>query len=399
MKSKKINTFNLRFAGMQGFYWAAYTVLFGFYVPLLEEWGYSNFMIGAAMTVVSLTRMIAQPIWGMYCDRKGKVREMFIFAMAASCLVVLFLPFGESSFAVSMLLVFLLSVTMQSMYPLIDAWSLGLSNDGHDIDFGITRSFGSLAYALVAAGFGLILDRFGPYTRIPSYILLTAALIIPALTLRSPAKRYHCGSGSKESSFRSLVKIKKYRVFIIANMLLYLVYGALNSFLPVRIRELGGTNLHLGLCFTIMGICQVFGMIIFSVLRRKVYIFLHITLVISMFLFAIKGFLTAISPNLGSVLILQVIDLISYGMYFPGAIAYINETAGSDNLMTAQTLFSASTYGMSAMAGSFAGGVISGYTSIPVMLIIMASASLTGVILFVSCGKPILNAASRKERA
>ena len=369
---------------MQGLYWAAYTVLFGFFVPLLKDWGYSNFMIGITMTIVSLTRMIAQPLWGMYCDRKGRVREIFVILMASSGVIALFLPLGAGSFAVSFIIVFLLSVTMQSMYPLIDAWSIGLNNDGHNIDFSITRSFGSLTYAIFAAGFGWILDRFGAYTRIPAYLVLTAFLILIALTVKSPSAGDTCEThgSAREGVIRTLSRNRGYTVFIVANMLMYLIYGALNSFLPVHIQDLGGTNIHLGLCFTIMGICQVIGMIIFSILRRKIYISLHKTLIVSMFLFVFKGFLVAISRSLEIVLILQVIDLVSYGMYFPSAISYINEKVGSGSLMTAQTIFSASTYGMGAMAGSFAGGVISGHTSISVMLVMISIASFAGVILF-----------------
>ena len=361
-------------------------MLFGFFVPLLSDWGYSNFLIGATMTLVSFTSMIAQPLWGMYCDRKNAVKEIFVILMTVSAAAVLFLPLASRNMTVMFFLVLVLSCTTQAAYPLIDAWSISLSNEGRNIDYSLTRSFGSLSYALAAAGFGIVLDKYGPYTRIPVYLLICTLLIIAAMSVKRSAPEHlaqiNCESLRTENSFRMLMKNHRYVIFIISNILLYLVYGALNSFLAVHIRNIGGTNFHFGLAFTVMGICQVAGMILFSVLRKKIYLPLHKTLLISMLMFSLKGLLTALSGDITTVLAIQVIDIIAYGMYFPSAVSYINEITDSRYLMTAQTVFSASTYGLGAMAGSFIGGTLSKFTSIPVMIMIMAVVSVSGAAIF-----------------
>lgn len=375
---------NLKIALMQGFYWAIHCVLFSFLVPLFQAMGYSKFETGILTMLIAISNMIAQPLWGMYCDRNGRIKTVFISQMATGCLLIFLLPLSGKSMLIAAVVVIGLTVSIQSMSGIIDSWSVKLMFDGVRVNYGWTRSFGSLFFAAAALTFGMLLDQHGDWIRMPVLAGLIALIVLIACSLKKPSHPITTSLPERTEGaevIRSLLRNKRYVRFIFCSFLVRLGGSASLIFYPLLVSELGGNNSDLGLGLFLMAISEVPVMMMFGVLARKVA-GVPVWLAIGMSFFGIKTALLALSPNVGWVVGLQALEALSYGLYLPAAIHYISDAVERKFLVTAQMVFSAIFNGLSLFIGSLIGGILSEIYGVGQMMLWMSGTSFLGVLLF-----------------
>jgi PPP family 3-phenylpropionic acid transporter len=372
---------NLRFSALQGSYWAAYCVLFSFMVPLLRNFGYGKFSVGVMMTLMAVGCMLAQPLWGLVCDHVGHVKAVLVANLIVTCLIALALPGAIGNPVLTGLLLLLMSASMQSMPSVIDSWTLQLLNAGEKVDYGLTRSIGSFFYAITALGFGMLLDLFDVWIRIPVFIGLSLAAILSAwITPPPPRQVHHDSEGRMSDTFRSITCNRKYLVFLASVMLAFVGYGASNSFYPILITELGGDNAALGLGFLLGGLGQVPTMIGFGFLVRKGVGVQHL-LALSLFFLSFKGILLSLCPTAVWAIGAQALEMLTIGLFLPAAIHYINETVDQRAMVTAQLLLSSS-FGMGSILGSFVGGLVAEWFGTRPMMLALNLFGFLGFAVF-----------------
>jgi len=372
---------NLRFSVLQGFYWSAFCVLYTFLVPLYRQYGYSEITIGTLSMLTSLASVLIQPLWGMACDRSGRLRGILILNVTAAVPLAFGLLLGRDAPVRMGVIVFLLSATYLSMGPVIDSWTMKLVNQGHGIRYSLTRGIGSLVYAVTAAGFGRLLDAAGMGV-IPFVFALQAALIVLiAIVTRSPAREaHHDIKSSPFAAISALMGNRKFVMFLISLILLYAGNGAIMVFMPVRMEALGGTNATLGIAMTVMALCEVPAMLLHHRFVR--HIRNDTLLTASLFFFVVKGVATALAPSATVLILVQTLQFVSFGLYLPSAVQYINRLVDEKSLVTALLLFSSATYGLGMMIGGMAGGLLADAFGVQAMMLMLSGVTLTGVLLF-----------------
>jgi len=372
---------NLRFSALQGFYWSAFCVLYTFLVPLYRQYGYSEITIGTLSMLTSLASVLIQPLWGMACDRSGRLRGILILNVTAAVPLAFGLLLGRDAPVRMGVIVFLLSATYLSMGPVIDSWTMKLVNQGHGIRYSLTRGIGSLVYAVTAAGFGRLLDAAGMGV-IPFVFALQAALIVLiAIVTRSPAREaHHDIKSSPFAAISALMGNRRFVMFLISLILLYAGNGAIMVFMPVRMEALGGTNATLGIAMTVMALCEVPAMLLHHRFVR--HIRNDTLLTASLFFFVVKGVATALAPSATVLILVQTLQFVSFGLYLPSAVQYINRLVDEKSLVTALLLFSSATYGLGMMIGGMAGGLLADAFGVQAMMLMLSGVTLTGVLLF-----------------
>lgn len=381
--AKTFQDLNLKLSILQGTYWAAYCVLFSFMVPLLKQWNYSDFTIGIMTMLIALSSMVAQPLWGMYCDHRGNIKVFFIIIISISCGLVLFLPLASKSLLLTGILLIMLSFTIQSMTAIIDAWTIRLHNDGEKVNYSLTRSFGSLVFAFTAAGFGSLLDRYGMWIRIPVFLLLSTLVIFVAFQTKAPSVLNKTHIDSKMTDVISnLINNHQYMRFLISIILIFIGYGATQSFYPILLERLGGKNADLGVGLFIAAISQVPPMLFFGFIVKKVARG-RTLLMFSMFFFGLKGIVLALSPNIPWAIWTQLFEALSFGLFLPAAVGYINEIVEEKVIVTAQLVFAASTFGLGSIIGNFSGGILSEVFGVKNMMLLLNSVSFIGFLFFI----------------
>ncbi len=372
---------NTRFSLLQGIYWSAFCVLIGYLVPLYRHYGYSEMTIGTLSMVASLASVVVQPLWGIACDRTGRLRRIFLLNILATIPLSFCLLLGNRSAALMGCAVFLLSSTFTTMGAVLDSWSLKLINQGHSIRYSLTRSFGSLAYAVMAVLFGRLLDVAGMGIIPFAFAVLAGLMILITLYTTAPAREAHHGAGGNPlAAFPILMRNRRFLLMIASMTLLYIGNGAIMVFMPVRMQVLGGSNAVLGIAMTVMALSEVPAMMLHHRLVKHVRN--EAILTISLFFFVLKGVATAFAPSTTFLIAAQVLQFAGFGMYLPSAVYHLNGIVEEKNLVTALLIFSSATYGIGMMTGGMLGGVFAEAIGVQPMMLLLTGVTLAGALLY-----------------
>lgn len=366
---------------MQGIY-RSYIGLFyfGFFaigamMPLLSQYfksiGLNGTQIGIIVSLTSLISILAQPFWGMMCDKTQKTKKILIIIIVITAIISIFIPLFKGYY--SLILIFLLLYLFNSgIGPIIETMAIN-----SDIDFGKIRQWGAIGFAMAVFVSGVIADRFGLHW---IFIILSISYIIAIFFIKpiEMKRTLHIGGHTHGQGISQLMKNKKYLVFLSST---FFVSGAIegnNIFFGLLYENLGGTITGIGVAFllfagseapfmkwTYIGIRKwgVENMLIFSAL-------------ISMLRFA--WYSTNPSPT--TVLIFFMIQGISIGTYLVSAAQFIRENTRQELRATAMAIYASSSMGFGGMVCKLVSGIILDYSGIDTVYLFFSVFTFIGII-------------------
>lgn len=372
---------NLRYGILQGAYWAAMCTIIAFFIQLFKGYGYDTLECCIISACGTGALCIAQPIWGILCDKAKKVRPVLLIAIGLGMLSVLLFYLGGRNIYWMIAGVVAFSVTFRALMYIYDIWAVRLKNDGADINFGVTRSFGSICYATVAALFGLALDKWGTGIIVPCFLVGAVFVAVMTLTIREPAVSLE----KKEERIgfvegvRGLMKNKEYLVLLFCIFLVFSSAHGFLLFLPYRIYEIGGTDTHYGYATFTMAMGEVGALLGYKSLAKKIT---PKTILCITFLFiAVKIFTTAFLNDLTAVIIAQTLQAPGYGLYLCAISYYIPSVVPRSFVFTAQTVVSAVAAGLAPLCAYLVMGFLSSAYSAKTVITIAGFFPLAGFII------------------
>ena len=206
---------NTQYAFLQCSYWIDYLIIASFAAVILSGRGFSASQIGYVTTVGAVLTIILQTTLSDLADRSERVtvRQIIIALLLGGAAVGLIMWLIPKSFAVAFICMFTALSLANSLSPLLVSICLQYNAAGHDINFGIARSVGSLAYSIFCAVFGTIVDHLGinvmPAASELSCLLLIASLAFTGYffrkgkALQGKAKNGEPASGGKQEGGRT----------------------------------------------------------------------------------------------------------------------------------------------------------------------------------------------------
>ena len=352
---------NFTYAAVQGFYWMYFAVIISFASVFLLDRGYSNSQIGFILAFANILAVLIQPILADIADRSKKLSLVSVLGVMGAGLII-----GTGSLYFmdykSMLLtsVFVLTGALQiSLQPLINSIAFHFSKAGSYINFGATRSVGSVAYAFISSILGFLVLRFGtrtiPLTGVVVIMLLMTALFLTDklfkknLTLHIPDQSL---DDSKEDVTITLLQfMKRNKIFVVLTfgiMLVFFQNAVINNFLIQILRNIGGDSSQMGRLFSFMALLEMPGLFFFSKLRTK---FRSQTMLkISSIAFIGKVFFTYLAPSVGFVYLAFLFQLISFPLFLSSAVHLADEVMEKGEAVKGQSLVT----GMMTLSGVFA---------------------------------------------
>lgn len=358
-QSQKRDSFrlNLSYSGVQGFFWGSLSAFMSFLVLYFNLNGYSEIQIGYIMTVISIISIVSPTIMGYIADYYIPIKYVVVFMMLISIPIAFAIGATVGLFPMVLLLTGLLSMSEKSMGSMIDSWGMKLRNRKPYLNYGLTRSVGSLTYAFVA----IIIGRFYDYVGISKMFWVHAVFIllfiIPALTLEGvPVTK----NRKKEQSFlrtvKKLLQIRQYMILMICMILHGFSVVIVQTFQPILINNHGGTSTHLGLASFVLAICEAPIMFNSNRFLRKYKV--EKLLSIAFLFSSLRIIASIIAPSLGWNIAVQSMQAISYGLYLPSILFYITLITPDEMHATAITLAMSLGFGVSGVLGNMLGGVI-----------------------------------------
>lgn len=305
--------------------------------------------VGLLTALAAAVGILASPAWGAATDRFRLYRATLPLAAAVAAVgaVVMFLSEGWLSLAVGALVA---AAGTAGIGALLDARTMLLLGDDR-LSFGRVRMWGSVSFVASALLTGALVDALG------SGWLFAAFIGCVALTALAGA-RLPGGRGSGRpwalSQVRTLLSDRLFALFLLGTLLEWTAVEAVNSFLSIRIVELGGSDVAVGGAWALSAVAQVPVMFFYARMASRTG--LGPLIVVGAAVFAVRAAASALSGQAEMLVLLTTLEGVGFAFFICGAVAFVAQRSSTSLVATGQGLLSGLTFGLGRVVGSSGGG-------------------------------------------
>ena len=380
--------YTVRYSVVHGFYWPIMCSSFAFGAVFFLSKDYTNSQVGVVLAAASILSVLAQPAAASLADhsqRLGMKKIMLLLSAAGASLAVLRFFFSDVP-VVPAVLYIAENAAANALAPLINALGVQVMNAGHTINFGLSRGIGSITYAVVSFGLGLLLKTAKPDV-LPLFSVVFY-LALGAAVARFPAdRRARLPAGGEQAKldrggFNRVGRLLRgnglFALLLAAVVCTFCGQSMLSSFLIQIMRRVGGGAENVGVAGGLAAAIELPAMALFTVLIRK---FRSSTLLrVSFSIFVCKALATSLAASVAGVYAAQIFQFGGYAMFIPASVYYANEVIPERSLAKGQAaLTSASTFG--GVAASLFGGWLLDFSGVGALLAASVLVSFAGCVM------------------
>lgn len=385
---------NFEYATIHGTYWMFYGVICSFSSVFLLAKDYSNTDIGIILAVGSVLAVVMQPLIADFADRTKKISLigiMQIMTVMMMAMTVGLYVFERKSIVLTVIFV-MLTAWITVIQPLANTLSFKLERSGLHINFGVCRSFGSLAFAVLVAFLGTIVENLGVIT-IPVSGEIVLVLLLISLYFTNLHYNKACrANGIKESGLNAGVLqesqqakergktegaldieealldeeeiitlmdfVKSHKLFIILNLGivgLYFSNSVLNNFMMQIVADVGGNSEDMGRIFSVMAALEIPTMVFFDRLRK--HFSNELLIKIAGVGFVVKIAMCYFAKSVEMIFVAHFFQLFSFALILPAMVSFINETMKKGEAVKGQAVYTMMVT-VGTVLASLSGGVI-----------------------------------------
>lgn len=388
---------NLLLMGVQGFYWCAYCTYFGFLVLYMQNHGYSNVQCAQAQVLIAVATLITQPLIGYLTDSFITCKKFLLVTTALAVPVAFLLQASVSSPILCYGAIVLQSILFYPAASLIDSWTMALREKDSQVQYPLTRSAGSVLYALTALAFGNVIAALGDGIIAPSFLLFSVLLFLCTCFLEeTPCRNKQQKNVNQEATRRisgmeaaqTLLQNKTYVFFVLSCLLYHIANKSTGCFISNYVTNIGGDSGGLGLLMFFSAMVEFPSMMVMGkIIRRYPLGGLHLFALSGV---VIKNFFFLIASSMPLLVIGRLAEGMSYGAYVYIFVEYICRNTPKQLNVTAISLGTAMTSALGGIIGNYAAGLILdlwGWAPLSLAAMAMAVAAVL-VFLPVAFAKP-----------
>ena len=383
--------------GVQGFYWCAYCTYFGFLVLYMQNHGYSNVQCAQAQVLIAVATLITQPLIGYLTDSFITCKKFLLVTTALAVPVAFLLQASVSSPILCYGAIVLQSILFYPAASLIDSWTMALREKDSQVQYPLTRSAGSVLYALTALAFGNVIAALGDGIIAPSFLLFSVLLFLCTCFLEeTPCRNKQQKNVNQEATRRisgmeaakTLLQNKTYVFFVLSCLLYHIANKSTGCFISNYVTNIGGDSGGLRLLMVFSAMVEFPSMMVMGkIIRRYPLGGLHLFALSGV---VIKNFFFLIASSMPLLVIGRLAEGMSYGAYVYIFVEYICRNTLKQLNVTAISLGTAMTSALGGIIGNYAAGLILDLWGLaPLSLAAMAMA-VAAVLVFlpVAFAKP-----------
>lgn len=361
---------------VQILYWMIFCTVYSYSTFYLKQAGHKSGSIGIIIAIASVLSITIQPILGTLADKGGtkRLKQIIISILLVGALLMLIAMVFNQTFWL-MTVLYLLTITLVvTLQPLINAFVMTRIIQSKKLNFGITRAFGSLSFAIQSSLLGVLIGLFSaqmvPFMGVVLFGLCALAVFILPVNPASQTVHTHAQAHTrKEGHF-----FNKYPTFIMILFgvsLLYAFHTMANIYLIQIVQNVNGNELQFGKALTIAAMSELPTMLAFGFLLKKFDC--GKLFIASGLFFFIKSILMAFATNITMLYIAQGFQFLSFALYVPASVSYIHDRMTEFDKVKGQSyLIASTTFG--GIIGSIGGGWVIELLGVHQML-------LSGVLL------------------
>lgn len=382
---------NLEYGSIHCTYWMLYGPLSSFAAAFLLARGSSNSEIGMVIALASVLAIFVQPLLADTADRSARFTVerimMLIGGIIALLAFSLTLMPGKSFL---LLAVYVVLITLHtSIQPFTNALNFRLEECGVHMNYGLCRSGGSLGYSVLVALLGSLVIRYGTEL-IPKVSVLIAILFILSVMLTMRTFRRLSVSAAKSSAREDDYEeidlidfVKRNRWFVVMSIGVFFLFihnQMLNNFMLQLVENVGGDSADMGRILSLMAFLEIPTMLLFDRINRRFSLSFLIKFAAVGFALKITGVFLA--GSVGQIFASQFLQLISFGLFLPAIVKYIDSIMSKGEAVKGQALYTTMTTA-SAVLGSLTSGFILDLAGAKMLTLFGAVTAFIGMIIVI----------------
>ncbi len=387
---------NFDYACIQGTYWMLYGILSSFASVFLLSRGYSNSEIGVILAAANVAAVVLQPLAADLADRSGRVSLIGITQWMTVMMMVMTIglfTFQKKSLALSAIFVLLIA-WHTILQPLVNSLNFRLQECGVHINFGMARSLGSLAYSILMAVLGTVVENHGTgVLPVTGEIVMVMLLISLFMTKRQydKARRENLkevqsrGEPEEDGEINLISFVRRNKVFFIVNIGvvgLYFSNSVLNNYMMQIVSDVGGNSEDMGRILSLMAFLEIPTMFCFDALRRRFSCQLMLKAAAAGF--TVKIALCWAAQSVAMIFAAHLFQLVSFALFLPAMVHFIDEIMSRGEAVKGQALFT-TMITVTTVFSSLVGGVILDLSGAKMLTLTATLVTAVGaVIIFLS---------------
>lgn len=346
-----------RYSAVQFTHWASSTGAAVFATTYLLDKGVSSGMIGFLLALAGIGSCLSQPGLASFADRTEKfVLTKMMLVMSALCSICFILQLLPGVPVMLRAVFYMAGIwCSDAMVPLLNAVSVAYNDAGYFVNYGAARGAGAVASAVSSLIVGWVIVRFGTTWML---ILLLAVRLGSMIVLSGFPQITQSRLSDREiqkslSIYEFFIHYRWYCVSLIGIAFLGMFHAMTENYLIVIMKALGGNSSHVGIALFIEGMVAAPAIFFYGKMRRVFRDTSLLKIAAVSFLIKAVGFYSA--GDIGTVYLLEFLQISSYALLAPAQVYYAKEKVKANDMIKGQAFMTAA-YALGCSAGNFAGG-------------------------------------------
>ncbi|MCU9601469.1 MFS transporter [Pallidibacillus thermolactis] len=327
----------------------SFFITWGIFLPYWTGWltneknlsvGMASIVIGAGMMSRSISNLFLYPIFTIKFSLSVVMKWISILSI-----IILFLYIPSETFLPLFIITIIFNAIYPNFLPAIESSATILVATDH-INYGKSRAYGSIGYAVGLIIVGTFTSLF---TDAAIFWIMCIGLLFMAFTMYQKTPdiiQTKPNFTTQKVEYDSILKLLTSSRFLIVLIISILLQGAHTSYYNygfIYLQEIGVNSFYIGI---ILNLAILLEIIFFAIADRY---FQHLK-VSTMYIVAsvgssIRWLIIFLFPNVHIFMISQTLHVVSFGIAHYAFIKFISENLETNQISTAQGLYSA--FGMS----------------------------------------------------
>ena len=395
---------NIKYGCIHGTYWMYYGIAGSFASAFLLARGYSNAEIGIILAVGNILAVFLQPLIADLADRSKKLSLIGVTQLSAVLLMVLtglLFVMKQKSAALWVVYMFIMA-WMTTLQPLFNSLAFKLEETGVHINFGACRSVGSLAYAVLCAFLGTLVEAKGvgvlPLSGEIVLLMLLASIWVTktqfdrmvgektgkqAVSVLGECGHVHEADAEEAEEINLALFVKRNKLFVVLNLAVIGVFfsnSILNNFMLQVVEGVGGTSEDMGRIFSVMAFLEIPALFFFDKIKERFSC--QLILKFAAICFTLKVLLIYLAESVTMIYVAHLLQTLSFGLFLPAMVSFIGEVMAKGEAVKGQALYTVMTTA-SSMLASVLGGIMLDVSGPGFMLLVSTIVTGLGALVLV----------------
>ncbi|MGE7186830.1 MFS transporter [Peribacillus sp. NPDC006672] len=354
-------------------YFGLLAIFIPFLPVYLADQGLRPAQIGFIIGTGGFVTLITQPLWGMISDKTRTIRKVLLLLIFFSSVIGYFL-YDSSSYLQLILFAMLLYFFLMPIDPLTESLNFTIAEKS-GISYGSIRTYGALGYAVISLITGYVMSYFGANSL--AFLFAGIGLISFIVSWMMPDAPVS-GKPVTLSSLKHFFSNKETLLFLLLVFICAVPARMNDTFLGVYIRELGGSAKLVGLTWFLAAGSEivVFALSFWWLRKGKEIIIISFAAAFFFIRYFVSAWIT--DPHL--LAYLQVMQLLTFPIFYSAAIQYLYRIVPVEWRATGQTVLALLFFGVSGIIASYIGGSIYGAFGGKTLYLFISSISFIGMV-------------------